>query len=418
MDAAEQATGGDPPARPLGEPWVFVLLVLALMALGTVMVYSAGQGVPATASNYYFTRHLVFIPAALAALAVGAWLPYRRLNRRWIALAVLALVVAMLVLVLVPGIGEVRNSARRWFVVPAGPIQISIQPSEFAKVGLMVFLAWLLARPGSEPRDFRRTFLPAMGAIGLVCALIAKEDFGTAALIGIVGTLVVLIGGCRWWHVLPVVPMAALGVWATVLRVPYRLERLTSFLNPWEHMEGAGWHTVQSLLAIGRGGLFGVGLGAGIQKYGYLPEDTTDFIFAVLCEEMGILGGILVIGIFGVFVWRAGRVVRRAPDPFGFLLASGLLLLIALQAVMNIGVVTGALPAKGIGLPFVSYGGSGLVMMSLAAGLLASVARAVSQGEGAAARASPLVAEDTGPGGPLVLRRGADGLAMETAGDA
>jgi len=149
-----------------------------------------------------------------------------------------------------------------------------------------------------------------------------------------------------------------------------------------------------------------------------LPEDTTDFIFAVLCEEMGILGGILVIGIFGVFVWRAGRVVRRAPDPFGFLLASGLLLLVALQAVMNIGVVTGALPAKGIGLPFVSYGGSGLVMMSLAAGLLASVARAVAQGEGAAARAASLVAGDTGPGGPLVLRRAADGLAMGASGDA
>jgi cell division protein FtsW len=161
---------------------------------------------------------------------------------------------------------------------------------------------------------------------------------------------------------------------------PFRVERLLAFLNPWEHMDKAGWHVVQSLLAIGRGGLFGVGLGGGVQKFGYLPEDTTDFIFAALCEEMGLLGGILVIGVFAVFVWRGARVVKKAPDSFGFLLASGLLLTIALQAIMNIGVVSGALPCKGIGLPFLSYGGTGLVVMSLAAGLLASVARGAERG--------------------------------------
>jgi len=176
---------------------------------------------------------------------------------------------------------------------------------------------------------------------------------------------------------------AAVGFYVTVVRVSYRCERILVWLDPWARYNDAGWHICQSLMAIGSGGLLGLGPGAGIQKH-YIPESTTDFIFAVLCEEMGILGGILVIGLFGVLVWRGGRIVRRAPDRFGFLLASGILLVIALQAMMNIGVVTGALPAKGISLPLVSYGGSGLAMMGFAAGLLASVGRA---GE----RGSPLV---------------------------
>jgi len=375
--------------RPVSEPWVFVILVLALTALGIVMVYSAGQGVSAKADNFYFTRHLMFVPVALAALTLGVWFPYQRLNRRWVAWAILGLTVLVLALVLVPGIGAMKNGARRWFTLPFWP-HISIQPSEFAKVALVIFLSWFLARPDHHPRDFRRGFLPAMAAIGLVCALIAKEDLGTAVLIGTVGTLLVIIAGCRWFYLAPVLPVAGAGAYVAVVMAPFRVERLLAFLNPWEHMDKAGWHVVQSLLAIGRGGLFGVGLGAGVQKFGYLPEDTTDFIFAALCEEMGLLGGILVIGVFAVFVWRGARVVRKAPDSFGFLLASGLLLMIALQAIMNIGVVSGALPCKGIGLPFLSYGGTGLVVMSLAAGLLASVARGAER-----AAASPKPAEDS-----------------------
>jgi len=161
--------------------------------------------------------------------------------------------------------------------------------------------------------------------------------------------------------------------------VPYRWERIEVWLDPWRYFNGKGWHICQSLMGIGSGGPTGVGLGGGIQKL-YIPEVTTDFIFAAICEEMGLLGGVLVLGLFGALIWRAGRVVRRAPDRFSFLLAVGIVLVIGLQAAMNVGVATGALPAKGISLPFISYGGSGLVLMSFAAGLLMAVARAAAAG--------------------------------------
>lgn len=372
MSAGAISIPRDPTDRPIPEARILVMVVLALMAFGVLMVYSASRSVDPADGGSYFVRHLIFLPIAIAAMAFGACVPYYWLNRGWAASAIFAATVGLLGLVLL--FGDPVNGARRWFSVAVAGMRVSFQPSELAKVALVVFLAWLFSRPKADVRSFRRSFLPAMGAVGLVAALIVKEDFGTAALVGFVALLLCLIAGCRWWHFLTVVPPAGLGFWLTVVRVDYRWERLIAFLDPWAHQEGAGWHITQSLMGIGRGGLFGVGLGAGVQKF-YIPECETDFIFSVLCEETGLLGAILVLGLFGVFVWRAGRVIRRAPDRFGFLLAAGALLTIGLQAVMNIGVVTSALPAKGIGLPFISYGGSGLVMMSLAAGLIASVAR-------------------------------------------
>jgi cell division protein FtsW len=200
------------------------------------------------------------------------------------------------------------------------------------------------------------------------------QDFGTGALVALVAATMGLVAGWRWWFPMTVLVPAAAGLWRLVWCVDYRRERIMVWLDPWAYFEGHGWHVCQSLMAIGAGGFWGTGLGGGVQKM-YIPENTTDFIFAVLCEEMGILGGILVIGLFAVFVWRASKVVASAPDRFGFLLAAGIMLTIGLQAILNIGVVTSALPAKGISLPFISYGGSGLVMMGLSAGLLASVAR-------------------------------------------
>jgi cell division protein FtsW len=411
--AARYARGSDRPR--LGEA-----VVLALMTLGVIMVFSASRCVDASVDGYYFARHLMWLPVAVGVLAGAAVLPHRWLNRWWVAVPLLGAAVALLGLVLVFGVE--RNFARRWFAWTVGSVSVSFQPSEFAKLALVIFLAWFFARghrpgtkaaPGDSPRragglaarpESRRThrrasgrpsgggplrrlaqdlgnpsrfwlgFLPAMVLVGGISVLVAKEDFGTAALIGTVAVLLCLAAGCRAWHVLAVLPFAALGFWRFVYCVDYRWERMVVFLDPWKHQDGAGWHICQSLLAIGRGGLFGVGLGAGVQK-SYVPENATDFIFSVICEEAGIAGGILVLGLFGILVWRGGRIAAAAPDRFGFLLAAGVLLVIGLQAVMNIGVVCGALPAKGIGLPFVSYGGSGLVMMSAAAGLLASVGR-------------------------------------------
>jgi len=358
--------------RSWHEPAILVVVVLALMTMGMIMVYSASRCVDASVDGYYFSRHMVFLPVAIGALALAAWLPYGWLNRWYLAVAVLAVAAALLVLVL--KFGEERNGAMRWFSLHAGGMGVSFQPSEFAKLALAIFLAWFFSRAAFEPKEFVRGFAVPMAVIGAVVALVAKEDFGTGVLIGVVATLLCLIAGCRLRYFLAMLPFLGAGFWWFVWCVPYRLERLTSFWNPWQHKDGSGWHTIQSLLAIGQGGLFGVGLGAGVQKY-YVPENATDFIFAVICEEAGLLGGVLVLGLFALLVWRGGRIVSRAPERFGFLLAAGLVLVIGLQAVMNVGVVCGALPAKGIGLPFVSYGGSGLVMMSVAAGLLASVGR-------------------------------------------
>jgi len=363
------------PARrdpPLTEPAILFMVIMAMMTIGILMVYSASRTVYAATDGYYFTRHLIFVPLALAALVAGSRVPYARLNRAWVAWSILILAVVLLAGVLV--VGEGHGGARRWFSLHAGPVRVSFQPSEYAKFAMVLFMAWFFSRPKAQPGTLLRGFLPTITIIGIVCVLIIKEDFGTGALVGLVAVLMCLVAGWRLWYPLLLIAPGAVGFYKFVWLVPYRRTRLTTFINPWEYFNGSGWHVCQSLMAIGSGGLFGVGLGAGIQKL-YIPEVTTDFIFAAVCEEMGLLGGLLVLGLFGVFIWRAGRIVKAAPDRFGFLLACGILLTIGLQAAINIGVVSSALPTKGISLPFISYGGSGLVMMSFAVGLLASVAR-------------------------------------------
>jgi len=368
--------------RRLTEPCILFLIVLALVTFGVLLVYSASRTADAADTTHYFPRQAYFALAGFGTFVLGALIRYRRLNRWWVAMGVLGLTVALLVLVLFIGSG--RGTARRFLSLPLG---LHFQPSELAKFAVVLFLAWFYSRPAVRPRRFARSFVPAIAVIGLVCALVVKEDFGTAALVGAVAVSLCMIAGWRWWYPALLLVPAAVGAYVTVWLVPYRLDRLKVWLDPWAYFSGAGWHVCQSLMALGSGGLTGVGLGAGIQKL-YIPDNTTDFIFAVLCEEMGILGGVMLIGLFGVFVWRAGKVVRTAPDRFGFLLASGILLVVGLQAIMNIGVVTSALPAKGIGLPFISYGGSSLVMMCFAAGLLASIAR---QRDAEPARSVPLV---------------------------
>jgi cell division protein FtsW len=388
----------------MGEPCALFLIILALLAVGVLMVYSASRTVH-QADGYYFTRHLTFVPVAMVAFVVGVVFPYRWLRRWWVALPLLAASVGLLVLVLF--IGAARGGAKRWLMLPLG---LNFQPSELAKFVLVIFLAWYFSRGteggtsrwewvnrlGRFARPDARSFIWGFGlpmaVTAVVCVPILKEDLGTGALVGAVAVLMCMLAGWRlWWPLLLAAPGVA-GFFIFVYPVEYRMDRIRVWLDPWAYYDGPGWHVCQSLMALGRGGWWGVGLGAGIQKL-YIPENTTDFVFAVLCEEMGLAGALLVIGLFAVFIWRGGRVVRQAPDHFAMLLAAGILLVIGLQAILNIGVVSSALPAKGISLPFISYGGSGLVMMCFAAGLLASVARAQ---KGAADGPRPLVSHRAG----------------------
>jgi cell division protein FtsW len=349
--------------------------VIALMAVGILMVYSASVSVLPDERLAAFSRHLMFVPVAVLALLFGMWLPYDKLNRWWLAITLLAVTVVLLVAVL--KFGSEVNHARRWFRFPLGPLELSFQPSELAKLAVIVFFAWFLSRPEPTGRDWRegvlRKFLPLALILGAVCGLIALQDLGTAVLVGVIGAGLMLAGGVPWWQLGALVPPVAGALYVLIVKYPYRMNRLMIYADPWQDPRGLGFHIIQSLYAIGSGGAFGLGLGYGVQKLGYLPEDTTDFIFSVICEEMGAAGGILVILLFLGLTLLGLRIMSRAANKFAYLLALGIVLWTTIQALINIGVATGALPTKGIALPLISSGGSGLVLTAAALGLLLSV---------------------------------------------
>lgn len=362
-----------------------VIVVAALMTLGMVMVASAGARVdrPIVGWRFWqsaFGRQAVFTILGFVVLLIVSHGGHRlfawRSGRWWQPSALLyALTTGCLVAALLPGVGTARKGARRWLSVGPAEWGLSFQPSELAKLGLVVLLAAYLAGHWRQVRSFWRGTLPACGMVGIFVALVGIEDFGTAALLGGVGAGILLVGGVRRSHLALLGLPAAAAMGYLVYREPYRMERLTTFLNIWRDPQGAGYHPIQSLVTIASGGLTGRGLGAGVQKYGYLPEARSDFIFSVICEEAGLLGAAVVIGLFMVLLWLGWRAVNSDVSPFARLLAFGVTTLITLQAVINIAVVTVCAPTKGISLPFVSAGGSGVIFLGFAAGLLVSAAR-------------------------------------------
>jgi cell division protein FtsW len=323
------------------------------------------------------TKHLIYVAAAFATYLLVGHLDYTKLARPvaspWASPILWAAGVALLacVAVLIPGIGTTVNGARRW--IKLGPIQV--QPSELAKWGLVLFLAWWMTLPGAQPRKLFRGFLPAVLPVGVFCLLVVIQDFGTAALIGLCAVLMLTAARVKWWHLAMVVlPAAAIAVWF-VTHKEYRLRRIMAFRDPYASPQGEGYHMIQSLLSFSTGGVFGRGLGNGIQKLGYLPEDTTDFIFAVICEELGLFGALLTIALYLGVMYVAWQVVKQKRDDFGRLLAFGLTSMLGLQAAINIAVATVSVPTKGLSLPLVSAGGSGLIITCAAMGLLYSVTR-------------------------------------------
>ena len=366
---------------------VLTLCVLALLALGVLMVQSASMGVGGTL-HWGLTdrglKHLMYAGVSvLVYFGVGRVSPafLKRSGKPQSSPAVWGLIVAavLCVLVLIPGVGREVNGARRWLAV--GPVQL--QPSELAKWATVLFLAyWLTERPVDLNR-FWKGFVPTAAVVGVVCLLVVIQDFGTAALIGLVALGMMLVGRVKLWHLLVTVPPAMVAGAMFVLHTPYRRRRMTSFLDPWADPSGEGYHMVQSLLSFATGGLAGRGLGAGVQKLGYLPEDTTDFIFSVIGEELGLFGAALTVGLYLGILTVAWRATRTGP-PFNRLLAFGVGAMVGLQAAINIAVATVSVPTKGLSLPLVSAGGSGLILTSAALGLLLAVVK----------RAEDAVAED------------------------
>lgn len=322
-------------------------------------------------------KHGFYAAAAILTFLLVSRMDYARLlrwsNRTLTNPALWAMVVtlALCAVVLVPGIGHEVNGARRW--IKLGPIQV--QPSELAKWSVVLYLAWFFTRRPLDPRKFFLGVVPMLIPVALLCLLIVIQDFGTAALIGVAALVIVFAGGARTWQLALLIPPAVAAAAWFVLSEPYRWRRMTAFLNPFENPREEGYHMIQSLLSFATGGLSGKGLGNGVQKLGYLPEDTTDFIFAVICEELGLAGAVLVVVLYAAILLVAWRVVRQQRDQFGRMLAFGVGAVIGLQAAINLAVATVSVPTKGLSLPLVSAGGTGLIITSAALGLLCSVTR-------------------------------------------
>lgn len=353
--------------------WLYVP-VIVLAGIGVVMVYSASSIVAADRygdAAYFLKRQLVWVGLGGVAMLLAQRIYYAALRRFTPLLLLLAL--AALILVLVPGIGRVAGGARRWISL-GGPL--SVQPAEAAKLVLTLYLANFLTVRADGLRDFRRGVLPPLLITGLMFGLILLQpDLGSAMLIGMVTFIMLFVAGARLTHLAGLTALGISGVLVAILGEEYRRRRLLAFLDPWADPQGAGFHIIQSLLALGSGGVLGVGLGNSRQKFFYLPERHTDFIFSILGEELGLVGTGAVIAMFALFAYRGFRAARRAPDQFGALLAAGITTMILIQAVLNIGVTTGVLPITGVPLPFLSFGGSSLLFTMIAAGVLLNISQ-------------------------------------------
>jgi cell division protein FtsW len=360
------------------------ITALSLMALGMAMIFTASTFIAQAQYNdaYFFVkRQGVYALLGLGALFVGRSINYHH-YKRWVY-PILLLSLVSLFLVFAPGIGARVRGASRWLHL--GPL--TLQPSEFAKLALVIFLASSLSRKQEKIKDFSIGFLPHMLIAGLFIALILKEpDFGTSVTLLAIVFIMLFVGGTRLTHIfLTLGACIPLGIWM-VLRDPRKFDRVLSFMDPWKYGQDVGYQLKQALLAIGSGGLWGLGPGQSRAKLFFLPDCHTDFILAIFSEEMGFLGFLLVLALYAIVICRGIRMSLKAPDSFGSYLALGLTLMIGLPALINMGVVSGILPTKGLSLPFLSYGGSGLLVNLLAVGILLNISSQVKFPLGAPAK--------------------------------
>ncbi len=370
-------------SMPTSHSRAIVITTSALLGIGVVMVFSASASLtspPLTQDllRNSSVRQALFTLVGLIALLMVGLCPYeswRWRPRRLVQPVTVLLMVAVGLLVAVLLFGEERNGAKRWLSLGPASAGLSFQPSEVAKLAVVLFLAAYCSHLGDRLRRFWLGLVPAVVLLGVVAGLVGKEDLGTGALLLAVGGCILLAAGARWWHLAFFSVPALAGLVYLIKVEPYRVQRIMSFLNPESDPQNTGYHQIQSLITIASGGWWGRGLGAGIQKFGYLPEGRSDFVFAVICEELGLVGGAAVIGLFALLIWHGWRVATAANTPFGRLLALGVALTLGFQATMNIAVVTVTVPTKGIGLPFVSAGGTGVIFLSIMVGMLVNVAR-------------------------------------------
>lgn len=402
---------------------VVALCALALLTIGVVMVNSASltvtgvagplapagsavQAASMTLKSVLFTSATAHMLVALVMMGVMAFFPIRRLvgnaganlsdqydvTKAWMGLAFgVLLAIAVLALVYMPGIGQAKNGSHRWLTIPGLGDGLSAQPSEIAKWGMLLLIAWYCAVRGPQMKSFFAGLAPALVAIGAVAGFIVIEDLGTGLLITTACCVLLLAGGARVWHFLMFVPLGIAGIVVAVVKSPYRLTRITTFLDPYKDPEGTGYHQVQSLIAIANGQGVGRGLGFGLQSKGYLPEDRTDFLFSIICEELGIPGAAAVVFLFVLLIWAGLSIVKNEKSPALKLFALGATVTIGMQAVINLAVVTVVAPTKGIALPLISAGGTGWILTAMSLGILIAIDRTGDQASNELADDVPLL---------------------------
>ena len=365
--------GGDEQGSRPGADRAVLVVTMVLALIGLVMVFSASAIVADSRYHdpgYFLKRQVAWLAFGAVLLHLASRLDYTVWRR--LTLPLLGLTALLLLVVLIPSIGAAAKGARRWLRLGL----VSIQPAEIAKLVVVLYLASYLARKHNRIEEFRTGFLPPLFIVALLCGLVLLEpDLGTVIVIGLVSLGLLFLAGARPAHLLTLLLTALPAAAVLILRSPYRRQRMLTFLEPWKDPTDAGFQMTQSFLAFGSGGLLGVGLGEGKQKLFFLPEAHTDFVLALLGEELGLAGTAAVIVLFGLLVLKGFQIAGRAQNVYGQYLALGVTLLLAVEVLVNAGVVTGLLPTKGLTLPLMSYGGSSLLVTLVAIGILLSVSR-------------------------------------------
>jgi len=354
--------------------WIFASVII-LLSLGTIMVFSSSYYISVKQAGDSFNMikpQLLYMGISLVVVIVTMNFDYHKWGK--ISPILLMGSIGLLILVLIPGVGQVRNGAQRWLGVGSK----TIQPSELAKIALIMFLSFSLSKRRDVLKSFTKGLLPYLALIGFICGLVVVEPhLSGTIIIALTGFIVLFCAGAKISHFVALaVPVVLAGI-AAVLVAPYRFDRVKAWLDPFNelYIRDQSWQIVNSLLAIGSGGLFGRGLGQSMQKYLYIPEPYNDYIFAVLAEELGFFGSVVVLLLFLVFIWRGIKVAMNAPDVFGSLMAIGITSLIGVQALFNVAVVTNSIPSTGISLPFFSAGGTSLIFLMFGVGILLNISR-------------------------------------------
>ncbi len=350
---------------------VIMLMAIALTCFGVVMVYSASSVMADKRFHdgfFFLKRQGLFALLGFAIMLITMQINYQFWRK--LSAPILLGCIALLVLVLIPGIGGSAGGASRWIRFPG----FNLQPSEVAKIALIMYMAYSLDRKQDKIKQLGAGFVSYMLILVVMLGLLLKQpDMGSALTLAAVAVIMLFAAGTRLVYIISIVLMSMPFIYFLVMNVAYRKRRIMAFLDPWQDPQNSGFQIIQSWLALGTGGLFGQGLGEGKQKLFYLPEAHTDFILSVVGEELGFLGVVVIIGMFFLLVQRAMRIAVAAPDTFGRFLALGIAVLFGIEASVNMGVVTGLLPTKGLALPFISYGGSSLIISLFAVGILLNI---------------------------------------------